>query len=72
MADVKPVVHGRWKKGNGYERLTENGFVHDDKYICSCCGWNVCCKDKLDWNFCPNCGAKMDAKMDDEEQNGNV
>ena len=57
-ADVEPVKHGRWKKGKGYERPTENGFVHDDKYICDCCGWGCCCETKLDFNFCPNCGAK--------------
>ena len=56
--DVKPVKHGHWKKGKGYERPTENGFVHDDKYICDCCGWGCCCETKLDFNFCPNCGAK--------------
>ena len=58
-ADVVPVRHGHWKKGKGYERPTENGFVHDDKYICDCCGWGCCCETKLDFNFCPNCGAKL-------------
>ena len=58
--DVAPVKHGHWKKGKGYERPTENGFVHDDRYFCDCCGWGCCCETKLDFNFCPNCGAKMD------------
>ena len=57
-ADVSPVKHGHWKKGKGYERPTENGFVHDDRYFCDCCGWGCCCETKLDFNFCPNCGAK--------------
>ena len=57
-ADVVPVKRGHWKKGKGNERPTENGFVHDDKYICDCCGWGCCCETKLDFNFCPNCGAK--------------
>ena len=57
-ADVAPVKHGHWKKGKGYERPTENGFVHDDKYICDCCGWGCCCDTKLDFRYCPNCGAK--------------
>ena len=57
-ADVAPVRHGRWKKFKGNERPTENGFVHDDRYVCDCCGWGCCCETKLDFNFCPNCGAK--------------
>ena len=63
-ADVVPVNHGRWKKGKGNERPTENGFVHDDRYICDCCGWGCCCETKLDFSFCPNCGAKMDGGED--------
>ena len=62
-ADVAPVKHGHWKKSKGYERPTENGFVHDDRYVCDCCGWGCCCETKLDFNFCPNCGAKMDRSM---------
>ena len=58
-ADVAPVRHGRWKKSKGNERPTENGFVHDDRYVCDCCGWGCCCETKLDFSFCPNCGAKM-------------
>ena len=59
-ADVEPVRHGRWKKSKGNERPTENGFVHDDRYVCDCCGWGCCCETKLDFSYCPNCGAKMD------------
>ena len=58
-ADVAPVRHGRWKKSKGNERLTENGFVHDDRYVCDCCGWGCCCETKLDFSYCPNCGAKL-------------
>ena len=58
-ADVESVEHGHWKKSKGYERPTENGFVHDDRYFCDCCGWGCCCETKLDFCFCPNCGAKM-------------
>ena len=51
IADVTPVVHGRWEPGNP---------------ICPVCGGNKF-KDLdadiwCDWqpDFCPNCGAKMD------------
>lgn len=66
--DVEPVRHGRWKKSKGNERPTENGFVHDDRYVCDCCGWGCCCETKLDFSFCPNCGARMDG---DADANGN-
>ena len=58
-ADVVPIHHGHWKKGKGNERPTESGFIHDDRYFCDCCGWGCCCETKLDFSFCPNCGAKM-------------
>lgn len=67
-ADVASVRHGRWKKSKGNERPTENGFVHDDRYVCDCCGWGCCCETKLDFSYCPNCGAKMDG---DADANGN-
>lgn len=56
MRDFAEVVHGRWK-GSG--PLLE----------CQCCG-EIYSKlggnaGKL-WNYCPNCGAKMDK----EESNG--
>lgn len=63
-ADVAPVRHGRWKKSKGNERPTENGFVHDDRYVCDCCGWGCCCETKLDFSFCPNCGAKMGGEVE--------
>ena len=51
IADVAPVVHGRWEPGNP---------------ICPVCGGNKF-KDLdadiwCDWqpDFCPNCGTKMD------------
>ena len=56
VADVAPVVHGRWENGNP---------------ICPVCGEDKF-KDLdadiwADWQppFCPNCGAKMDGGVDD-------
>ena len=43
--DAVEVVHGYW-------------IEHLHFYECSCCGFDVC--DIEDYNYCPNCGAKMD------------
>lgn len=52
-ADVAPVVHGLWVE-------------HLDEMECSVCKrqWNYCDNDTNTFNFCPNCGAKMDGGAD--------
>ena len=57
-ADVAPVVHGRWeiKLLNDYQKYS---------VTCSICGWvgidnYDSYDDPSDFNYCPNCGAKMD------------
>lgn len=54
IADVAPVVHGRWIHDG--QRI--NGGI--DWCHCSECGKsdNFCART----NYCPNCGAKMDEK----------
>ena len=42
--DAAPVRHGRWE---------DRGSL---SCRCSCCG----CKSNAEYNYCPNCGAKMD------------
>lgn len=51
-ADVEPVVHARWKK-TAYSGVSR----------CSCCDKPSSTPDCLDefFDYCPNCGAKMDA-----------
>ena len=53
-ADVRPVVRGRWKW-----ELADNGWAN---HICSDCGWtkNTDIHVRLDYNFCPNCGATLE------------
>ena len=47
-ADVEEVKHGKWmKKGNEKK--------------CSVCNF-IYYSNNDDWNYCPNCGAKMDGK----------
>ena len=48
---VEPVRHGRWVK------QYRSGIPVDKGYVSSCCDmWS----DRKS-NYCPNCGAKMDA-----------
>ena len=49
--DAVEVVHGRWK----LERHKIFGRTYD--YVCSICG---CDYALAEYNYCPNCGAKMD------------
>lgn len=50
-ADVAPVRHGRWMK--------------NDDYTCSLCGYRMVIGDGA-YNYCPNCGARMDGGEDDD------
>lgn len=58
IADVVPVVHGRWisKNDHGYEWV----------FVCSNCDYVDGYPFNERPNYCPNCGAKMD-----EKENGN-
>lgn len=62
-ADVAPVVHGRWE-----DSIDE--WFGTDVYTCSKCRESYVLvegtpKENL-WNYCPNCGAKMDGGDTDE------
>ena len=51
--DVAPVVHGRWK------------WDTEDVYECSNCGEKSHVKEVMGqaaWDFCPNCGCRMDGE----------
>lgn len=53
-ADVRPVVRGKWI-------LKDWGFEYSE---CSVCGFEHRYSEQF--NFCPNCGAKMDKDGDGE------
>lgn len=55
-ADVAPVVHGRWVP-------TKAPFMNGCK-DCSVCGYRTVWGHR--YNYCPNCGAKMDGGDSDE------
>ena len=50
-ADVAPVRHGRWEMNSD----------RPDNIICTNCdaGFDVWKHEAKDFNYCPNCGAKM-------------
>ena len=55
-ADVAPVVHGRWVP-------TKAPFMNECE-DCSVCGYRTVWGRR--YNYCPNCGAKMDGGDSDE------
>ena len=55
-ADVAPVVHGRWVP-------TKAPFMNECK-DCSVCGYRTVWGHR--YNYCPNCGARMDGGDSDE------
>lgn len=59
LADIQPVRHGRWI----YDEKTTNTLL---KLTCSKCGWWTL-DQSVDgsYNYCPECGAKMDEGEDD-------
>lgn len=53
-ADVEPVRHRRWGRTDGVPART--GFVY-----CVLCGF-IPRFNRDTYNYCPNCGAKMDGE----------
>lgn len=53
--DVAPVRHGRWVQ-------TKAPFMNECE-DCSVCGYRTVWGHR--YNYCPNCGAKMDGGNDD-------
>ncbi len=60
-ADVAEVKHGRWDASGRYKFVDETLAIR-----CSECGCSLHSEEyqKYHWNYCPNCGAKMDGKDD--------
>ena len=52
---IDPVKHGRWKRADAYSNMI----------ICDECGEPF--QQKEHWNYCPNCGAKMDEEGEDAD-----
>lgn len=58
-ADVAPVVHAYWLgiEGDGYD---PEGNIVWDTFECTNCGEEHYADGEPEWEYCPECGAKMD------------
>ena len=61
--EAKPVRHGKWTRD--YE-----SSWGDSRFMCSVCHCKesvpTCNGEPSIWDYCPNCGAKMDEVNDDK------
>lgn len=64
IVDAMEVVHGRWI--STYKVNWWTGTSDRDGFVCSRCARHF--KSKLRFNYCPNCGAKMDGERKDNEE----
>ena len=61
--EATPVVHAHWVTEQEAEEINR----YDLTYCCSACGhcdWD--CTESEGFEYCPNCGAKMDEKENDK------
>ena len=65
-ADVVEVKHGHWITQEEAEALDR----YDLAFCCSaCCELNWDCTESESFNFCPNCGAKMNGERRETNDN---
>lgn len=59
VQDVAPVVHAHW------EYRYDTG-IYQTEFLCSRCKGLIktysCTVDEVEYEYCPNCGARMDEK----------
>ena len=58
-ADVAPVVHRRWIEDHDYLKCPECSAMVK---------WDFTFFDIGNWNYCPNCGAKMDGTVEENKE----
>ena len=63
-ADVQPVKHGKWIAYPAC--LAYDGAYIETHIVCSECGhvWDIMDNDTETFNYCPNCGARMEERDD--------
>lgn len=64
--DAEPVRHGRWvEEMNGSLHVTDEWYGR--MFSCSECGSEMIgTLDYCPWNYCPNCGARMETEGGEE------
>lgn len=62
LPTIDPVKHGKWVKREGSD------WEWAQEYNCSECRKYrlVVTPKEWEWNYCPNCGAKMDGGEDEQ------
>ena len=58
--DVKRIVHGKW-----ISKLNIDHAAVEERVDCSICGSAFSSMSFLCYDYCPNCGSKMDLEDDD-------
>ena len=56
IVDVAPARHGQW--------IEQEKYTFGTMYDCSICG-NRILDNGHSWNYCPNCGCRMDGGADE-------
>lgn len=61
MPTIDPVKHGEWEMLMGWPF---------PEWRCSQCGNHICgdLEHLKKWNYCPNCGARMEGEEDDSDK----
>ena len=65
-ADVQEVRRGKWKRVVDFTGVEAFGYKETTivGYGCNVCGYEVDVSEG-DFNYCPNCGAKMDGEVEE-------
>ena len=68
LPSAQPVKHGKWiirdNPGTGWYRITCSECGEDVTSNAPCIGFFP--NAKVTWDYCPECGAKMDKECDNE------
>lgn len=66
LKDVQPVVHGKWKPVR-YTTYCSCGKSYETyHYLCTACN-HIAYAQPYGLKYCPNCGAKMDKEVNDDD-----